>query len=50
MGNLLYSIAVLLIIVWAIGFIGFNLGGLMHLLLLIAAVAVLLRLIQGRQI
>jgi len=48
MGNLLYIIAVILIIGWAIGFIGYNVGGLIHILLVIALVSVVLRLIQGR--
>ncbi len=47
MGNLLYIIAVILIISWAVGFLGFHAGGLIHILLIIAIVAVLLRLIRG---
>lgn len=50
MGNLLYVIAVILILGWAIGFIGFNVGGIIHILLVIAIIAVILRLIQGRSI
>lgn len=50
MGNLLYIIAVILIIGWAIGFIGFQAGGLIHILLVIAIIAVILRVIQGRGI
>jgi hypothetical protein len=50
MGNLLYVIAVILIIGWAIGFIGYNAGGLIHILLVIAIIAVVLRIIQGRRI
>jgi hypothetical protein len=50
MGNLLYIIAVILIIAWAIGFIGYSLGGLIHVLLVIAIIAIILRLIQGRKI
>lgn len=49
MGNLLYVIAVLLIIGWAIGFIGYSVGGLIHILLVIALIAIILRLIQGRK-
>lgn len=50
MGNLLYTIAVILIIVWAIGFLGgFVTGGLIHILLVIAVIVVLLRIIQGRK-
>jgi hypothetical protein len=47
MGNLLYLIAVILIIGWAIGFIGFHAGGLIHILLVIAIIAVILRVIRG---
>lgn len=50
MGNLLYIVAVILIIGWLIGFIGFNAGGLIHILLVIALIAVILRIIQGRKI
>lgn len=50
MGNLLYIIAVILIIAWAIGFVGYSAGGIIHILLVIAIIAVILRLIQGRRI
>ena len=50
MGNLLYVIAVILVIGWAIGFIGYGAGGLIHILLVIALIAVILRIIQGRNI
>jgi len=50
MGNLLYTIAVILLIFWAIGFIGYNAGGIIHVLLVIAVIAVLLRLIRGKTI
>lgn len=49
MGNLLYIIAVILVLGWLIGFVGYNAGGLIHILLVIALVVVLLRIIQGRQ-
>jgi len=49
MGNLLYVFAVILIIAWAIGFIGYSLGGVIHILLVIAIIAVILRVIQGRK-
>jgi len=50
MGNLLYIIAVILVIAWAIGLLGFHAGGLIHILLVIAIIAVLFRLIQGRRV
>jgi hypothetical protein len=49
MGNLLYTLAVLLIIAWLIGFVGYNMGGLIHILLVIAIIAVILRVIQGKK-
>ena len=48
MGNLLYVIAVILIIAWAIGLVAFNAGYLIHILLVIAIIAILLRIIRGR--
>lgn len=50
MGNLLYTVAVILIIVWAISFLGgFVASGIIHILLVIAVIAILLRVIQGRK-
>ena len=49
MGNLLYVIAVILIIGWLIGFFAFHSGGIIHILLVIAIVAILLRVIQGKK-
>jgi hypothetical protein len=46
MGNLLYLIAVILVIAWAIGFLGFHAGGLIHLLLVIALIAIILKVIR----
>lgn len=50
MGNLLYVIAVILIIAWAIGYLGYNTGGIVHILLVIAMIAIIIRVIQGRRI
>lgn len=47
MNSLLYTIAVILVIAWAIGFLGFHAGGIIHLLLVIAVIAVLIRVISG---
>lgn len=47
MGNLLYTIALVLLVIWAIGFLGYNAGGLIHILLVIAIISVLIRVIQG---
>jgi len=49
MGNLLYVIAVILVIIWAISFLGgFYTGGLIHILLVIAVIAIVYKLISGR--
>ncbi|MDZ7634009.1 MAG: lmo0937 family membrane protein [Bacteroidales bacterium] len=50
MKDLLYIVAVILVIAWAIGFFGFSAGGLIHVLLVIAVIAILVRVIQGRRI
>jgi hypothetical protein len=50
MGNLLYFIAVILIIAWAIGFFAYNAAGIIHILLIIALIAIIYRIIQGRKV
>lgn len=48
MGNLLYFIAVILVIGWAISYFGgYYTGGIIHILLVIAIIAILLRVIRG---
>lgn len=47
MENLLYIIAVILVIAWAIGFFAYSAGAIIHILLVIAVIAILLRLIRG---
>jgi len=47
MGGLLYLIAVILIILWAVGFFVYSAGAVIHILLVIAIVAILLRVIRG---
>jgi hypothetical protein len=46
MSNLLYIVAVILILGWAISFFGYAAGGLIHILLVIAIIAVLLGVIR----
>ncbi|MFA4870157.1 MAG: lmo0937 family membrane protein [Pedobacter sp.] len=47
MGNLLYTIAVILVIIWAISFFGgFYTGGIIHTLIVIAIIAVILGVIR----
>jgi hypothetical protein len=50
MGNLLYVVAVILIIAWAIGYFAFSVGGIIHVLLVIAVIAILFRIISGRRV
>jgi hypothetical protein len=48
---MLYTLAVVLVVLWALGFLAFHVGGgIIHLLLVIAIIAVLLRVIQGRRV
>ena len=49
MGNLLYTVAVILVIIWAVGYLGFHAGGIIHVLLVIAVIIILLRVIQGKK-
>ncbi len=46
-GLLLYTTAIILVIVWAINFFFYNAGDIIHVLLIIAIIAVLLRVIRG---
>ena len=52
MNNLLQTIAVLLLIGWLVGFIGFGqaLGSFIHILLVLAIIAILIRIITGRKL
>jgi hypothetical protein len=45
---MLWTIAVILVILWLLGFTVMHLGGLIHILLVIAVIVVLVRIIQGR--
>jgi hypothetical protein len=50
MGSILYIIAVILIIGWLLGFFAFHAGGIIHVLLVLAVIAIVIRLIQGRNV
>lgn len=48
---MLWTIAVLLLILWLLGMISsYTLGGFIHILLVLAIIAILIRLIQGRSV
>lgn len=47
---MLYTIAVVLLVLWLLGFVSaYTMGGLIHVLLVIAVVIILLRIISGRK-
>ncbi len=47
---MLWTICVILIILWLLGIVSsFTMGGLIHILLVIAIIVVLVRIIQGRR-
>ncbi|HCL05296.1 MAG TPA: lmo0937 family membrane protein [Chitinophagaceae bacterium] len=50
MSNLLYIIAIVLIIIWATGYFAYNSGQVIHVLLFLAVIAILLRIIKGRNV
>ena len=48
---MLWTIAVVLLILWVLGLVTSNtIGGFIHLLLVIAVIVVLIRIIQGRKV
>ena len=48
---MLWTIAVILLVLWALGLVSsYTMGGFIHILLVIAIVVELLRIIQGRRI
>jgi hypothetical protein len=47
---MLWTIAVILLVLWLLGLVtGYTLGGLIHVLLVIAVIVVIVRIIQGRR-
>lgn len=50
MGNLLWTIIVILFVLWLLGFIIHFGGGLIHLLLVIAVILVIVNLLTGRRV
>jgi hypothetical protein len=48
---MLWTIAVILLVLWMLGLVtAYTMGGLIHILLVVALVVVLIRIIQGRRI
>jgi low affinity Fe/Cu permease len=50
MGNILYTISAILIILWAIGFFAYSAGSIIHILLALAVISFLARVIFGNKI
>ena len=49
--NMLWTICVILLVLWLLGLVsGYTMGGVIHILLVIAIIVVLVRVIQGRKI
>ena len=48
---MLWTIAVILLVLWALGMVsGYTLGSFIHILLVLAVIVVLIRIIQGRRV
>ncbi|WP_153304421.1 lmo0937 family membrane protein [Desulfosudis oleivorans] len=48
---MLWTVAVILLILWLLGFVSsYTMGGFIHLLLVVAVIVVLVRVIQGRRV
>ena len=48
---MLWTIAVVLVVLWALGLVtSYTLGGFVHILLVVAIVVVLIQVIQGRRL
>ena len=48
---MLYTIAIVLLILWALGLVtSVTMGGLVHVLLVVAVIVILLRVISGRKV
>lgn len=48
---MLETIAIVLVVIWALGLVSsYTMGGLIHVLLVVAVIVILVRLIQGRRL
>ena len=48
---MLYTIAIVLIVLWLLGFVSsYTMGGFIHILIVVAVVLILVRLISGRRV
>lgn len=49
MSDLIYTIAIIMMVLWLLGYFVFNVGAAIHALLVIAVIAILFRAIKGRR-
>jgi hypothetical protein len=50
-GDMLWTLAMVMVILWLLGMVSsYTMNGLIHILLVVAVIAVLIRLIQGRRV
>jgi len=47
---MLEAILIVLVILWALGFFAFHVGGLIHVLIVVALIVLIIRLLQGKKI
>ncbi len=48
---MLYTLAVILVVLWLVGLVSsYTMGGFIHILLIIAVIVIILRLISGRKL
>lgn len=48
---MLYTVAVILIVLWLLGMVtSYTMGGFLHILLVLAVIVILIRVIQGRRV
>ena len=50
MQNLLYTIAAILLLIWGLGFFVYNIGSIIHILLLIIVIGLLLDIIREKEV
>jgi len=50
MQSILYLVAIVLVILWALGYFVYSAGAIIHVLLVIAVISILFRLIKGREV
>lgn len=49
MNRVLYALAIILIIAWAFGFFAFNVGGIIHILLIVAVIFFMITLMKSKK-